>query len=72
VQAFAIALAGGVVGLQFVWLIQNAFSTPHAPIVVPWWLSIGSCCLVLAICLAATLLPYLRIRKVDPVMVLQM
>lgn len=72
VQALAIALAGAVAGLQMVWLIQRGFSTPHAPIVVPWWLSIGSCGLVLAICLAATLLPYLRIRKVDPVMVLQM
>jgi ABC-type antimicrobial peptide transport system permease subunit len=31
----------------------------------------GSCALVLAICLIASGLPYLRIRKIDPVMVLQ-
>jgi len=70
-QATTIALAGAIAGLQCVILIERSFSTAHAPIIVPWWLSVGSCALVFAICLVASLLPYLRIRKVDPVMVLQ-
>ena len=38
---------------------------------IPWWLSLSSCFLVLVICLVAASMPYLRIRKVDPLMVLQ-
>ena len=58
-------------GLACVAGIQYAFSEPRAPIVVPWWLSLGSCVLVSVICLIAAVLPYLRIRKIDPMMVLQ-
>ncbi len=70
-QALAMATVGSVIGLAAVALMQLRFSTPKAPIVVPWWLSLGSCALVLVICLVSALLPYLRVRKVDPVMVLQ-
>lgn len=70
-QAAVMALAGSLVGLVLVAVIQHLYSTPVALILVPWWLSLGSCTLVLVICLGASLLPYLRIRKVDPVMVLQ-
>ncbi len=70
-QALVMALAGSLVGLATVGGICQLFSTPRAPIVVPWWLSLGSCVLVTVICLIASLLPYLRIRKVDPMMVLQ-
>ncbi len=70
-QAMVMAIVGSVAGLFIVDLVQRHFSTPKAPIVVPWWLSLGSCALVLLICLVSSLLPYLRIRKVDPVTVLQ-
>ncbi len=70
-QATALALAGSVIGLLAVQWITYQFNSPKAPIVVPWWLSLGSCLLVTLICLVASLLPYLRIRKVDPVMVLR-
>ncbi|MHB0956069.1 MAG: ABC transporter permease [Pirellulaceae bacterium] len=70
-QATALALVGAALGLLAVGFIQEHFSTPKAAIVVPWWLSLGSCLLVLVICLISSLLPYLRIRKVDPVMVLR-
>ena len=70
-QAMVMAIVGSVAGLFVVDLVQQHFSTPKAPIVVPWWLSLGSCALVLLICLVSSLLPYLRIRKVDPVTVLQ-
>jgi len=71
VQALTMATIGSIIGLMTVAGIQHFFSTPRAPILVPWWLSLCSCILVLLICLIAALLPYLRIRKLDPMMVLQ-
>ena len=70
-QATVMAVVGALIGLALVALIQHFYSTPVALISVPWWLSLGSCALVLVICLIASLLPYLRIRKIDPVMVMQ-
>jgi putative ABC transport system permease protein len=71
VQATTVALAGSGAGLVLAACVQYFVSTPIALILIPWWLSIGSCWLVLGICLVASLLPYLRIRKIDPLMVLQ-
>jgi putative ABC transport system permease protein len=71
VQATAMAGVGSALGLTLVTGIQRVFSTPHAPIVIPLWLSILSCGLVLLICWVSSWLPYHRIRKVDPMMVLQ-
>lgn len=71
VQATTMTLFGTAIGLGVVSAIQYAFSTPRAPIIIPWWLSAGSFVLVLAICLASAYLPYMRIRKVDPLTVLQ-
>ena len=65
------ATVGSVIGLTVVWGVQHFYSSPRAPIVIPWWLSLGSCVLVLVICLLASLVPYHRIRKVDPMIVLQ-
>ncbi len=70
-QAISMALAGAIIGLLLAGAIQRLFSTPYAPIIIPAWVSLGSCALVLGICLLASLLPYWRIRKVDPLMVLQ-
>jgi putative ABC transport system permease protein len=70
-QALSMAIVGSLIGLVLVGFIQRFFSTPKTPIVVPWWISLGSCVLVLVICLVAAILPYVRIRKVDPLMVLQ-
>ena len=70
-QALMMAIVGSLIGLALVSAIQHFYSTPRAPIVVPWWLWLGSCVLVASICLISSLLPYQRIRKVDPLMVLQ-
>jgi putative ABC transport system permease protein len=69
-QAVAMAVAGTLIGVLCSTCICLAFSTPRAPIVIPWWLTAGSCVLVTTICLIASLLPYLRIRKLDPVTVM--
>ena len=71
IQALIMAIAGAICGLALVSMLQYAFSTPRAPIIIPYWLSLGGCLLVLCICLVSSLLPYLRIRKVDPQTVLQ-
>lgn len=71
IQALVMAIVGSVIGLQIVTLIQHLFSSPSAPIVIPLWLSLSSCALVTLICLGSSLIPYLRVRKVDPLIVLQ-
>ncbi|MHB1038344.1 MAG: ABC transporter permease [Pirellulales bacterium] len=71
VQATIMATVGSVLGLVLVAGIQRVFNTPRAPINIPWQLSLGSCVVVYVICLVSSLLPYLRVRKIDPVMVLQ-
>lgn len=70
-QAVIMALAGSLIGLAIVWGIVQLFSTPRAPIVIPAIVTLGSCGLVLCICLVSAWLPYLRIRHLDPMMVLQ-
>ncbi len=71
VQACAMAIAGSIAGLSIVAAIQSAYSTPRAPILIPAWLSLGACAIVLTICLISSIIPYMRVRKVDPLMVLQ-
>lgn len=70
-QALTLAAVGSVAGMALVAATQAAFSTPRAPIDIPWPMAIGSCVLVTLICLASSLLPYLRVRRIDPAMVLQ-
>ncbi len=70
-QALSMAVAGCLIGLVIVAAVQHGCNSPKAPIIVPWWLSLGSCLLVTAICLVAAVLPYVRIRRLDPLMVLQ-
>jgi putative ABC transport system permease protein len=65
------AIVGAVIALEVVLVIERVFSTPHAPIVIPTSLSLASCGVVLAICVAASIMPYLRIRKIDPAIVLR-
>lgn len=70
-QATLMAVGGSLLGLLLVIVIHAGFASPRVPILVPWWLSLGSCALVLGICLISSLLPYTRVRKVDPMVVLQ-
>jgi putative ABC transport system permease protein len=69
-QALSLAIVGSAIGLVSVLAVQYAFSTPRAPITIPWFVSLGSCVIVTAVCLVSALLPYLRIRRIDPAMVL--
>lgn len=70
-QALLLAAVGSALGLVCVGLIQSICSSPRAPIAIPWFVSGASCLLVTVICLASSVLPYVRVRRLDPAMVLQ-
>jgi len=71
VQAVVLAFAGAVLGLLLVAIMHWGFHSDKAPILIPLWLSLGSCLLVTVICIASSILPYLRLRRVDPLVILQ-
>jgi putative ABC transport system permease protein len=70
-QALCIAAAGAAIGVGCVLVMQRVISSPIAPITIPGELLGGSVAVVFGICLASTFLPLLRIRRVDPAIVLQ-
>lgn len=70
IQALAIGGTGSVAGMLIVAIIRACWHSPLAPIEIPLPLAGASVMLIFAICLAASLVPYLRIRKVDPATVL--
>lgn len=70
-QALTIGGVGSFVGLTIVLAIRQFWSSPLAPVEIPMVLLGGGLVLVFLICLAASLLPYLRIRRIDPAVVLQ-
>lgn len=70
-QSSVVATVGIVIGIVASFTIQALFSTPRAEILVSGGLYAGSAMLVFFICLAASGLPYLRVRSVDPHSILQ-
>jgi putative ABC transport system permease protein len=70
-QAVAIAVVGSAIGLVAVIAIQRTMSTPVAPIEIPTQLMVGGVVVVFLICLLSTVLPIMRIRRVDPASVLR-
>lgn len=71
IYATIMAVAGSFIGMNIVLFIQMFFSTPKAPILIPLWLSFGSTFLVFMVCIVSTIIPYLRIKQVDPFIVMQ-
>ncbi len=70
-QSGMVAIVGIAIGLALAAGIRHLFSTPQASIEIPPGLYVASAVLVFMICLAASALPYLRVRRVDPHSVLQ-
>ncbi|RMF97960.1 MAG: FtsX-like permease family protein [Planctomycetota bacterium] len=70
-QAVLLAWVGASIGLAITAAMQAFLDGPVSPIVIPWWLSMGSCALAVMTCLIASIVPCARIRRVDPLMVLQ-
>lgn len=71
VQSLTIALAGSLLGIAIVAGVRQCWSSPLAPVEIRPPLVGLSVLVVFVICLAASLLPYVRIRRVDPAVVLQ-
>lgn len=70
VQALTIAAAGSLAGTLAVAAIRQSWHSALAPLAITPALVAASIALVFAICLAASPLPYLRIRRIDPAVVL--
>ncbi|TWU54510.1 FtsX-like permease family protein [Rubripirellula tenax] len=70
-QSSLVASIGIAIGIVTSIVIQQLFSTPRAEIMFSPKLYAGSAILVFVICLAASGLPYLRVRQVDPHSILQ-
>lgn len=70
VQSITIASTGAVLGLTAVAAIRALWHNALAPIVIPASLMAAAVATVFAICLVASLLPYWRIRRIDPATVL--
>ncbi len=69
-QSLAMAVAGSLGGILMVLAIRRFWSSPLAPIEMPLELVGAAVAFVFAMCLAASFLPYLRIRRIDPAVVL--
>jgi putative ABC transport system permease protein len=69
-QAMILASLATLLGVSLVACVQWVFSTPRAPIFLPWWLVLSSSLLVLVMALASSVLPFRRIRAVDPMLAL--
>lgn len=70
-QALLIGGCGSLIGLLIVLAIREVWYSPLAPVEIPPLLLGASLLLTLAVCLSASLAPYLRIRRVDPAAVLR-
>jgi putative ABC transport system permease protein len=69
VQAVTYALMGTIIGLSFVTYVANAIRSPKLGIQLPWQLLAGTTIVMILICVLASSLALLRLRKVEPAMV---
>lgn len=70
VQSLTIAGVGSGIGLSIVAAIRAFWHSPLAPIEIPPLLMGVAVALIVVICFVSSLLPYARIRRIDPATVL--
>lgn len=70
-QSSLVAIVGIAIGTAISMAAKSLLSTPRTEIAISPALYVGSATLVFIICLLASALPYLRVRRVDPHTVLQ-
>ena len=69
-QSGAISTIGCTLGFLITLALTSLASTPTAPIHLPIWLLTSSALGLCAVCTAACMIPFARLRKVDPLLVL--
>ena len=70
-QSALVASIGIAIGMVITIILKTLLSTPRATIDIPLMLYVGCGALIFAICLFASGLPYLRVRRIDPHKALQ-
>jgi putative ABC transport system permease protein len=70
-QSLSVWLVGSLIGLAATLAMRAAIETPMAQIDLPSWLLASSIAMDCVICVAAAVLPFARLLRVDPVTVLQ-
>lgn len=70
-QAIGNAVLGSAVGLLGSLGVAQAMSTPLCAVVLTWQVATASVVLVALVCLIAAGIPYWRIRRIDPAIVLR-
>ncbi|MCC9601427.1 ABC transporter permease [Stieleria sp. JC731] len=70
-QSATVATIGIAIGIAITVILQALLSTPRATIEIPNMLYVGCAVLIFCICLFASGLPYLRVRRIDPHTALQ-
>jgi putative ABC transport system permease protein len=70
-QSLAVATGGSIIGMSIVFVIRRFWDSPIAPLVIPPEVQIAAIVLVMLICVASSVLPFRRLRRVDPAVVLQ-
>ena len=70
-QAMGNAAIGSVVGLAGSVLTGRLMNSPRAPVVLTWQVGGLSVALIIFVCMAAASLPYWRLKRIDPAIVLR-
>jgi putative ABC transport system permease protein len=70
-QSVIVASIGIAVGMVLTVILKTLLSTPRATIEIPIMLYVGCAALIFCICLFASVLPYWRVRRIDPHTALQ-
>lgn len=70
-QSVIVASIGIIIGMVITVILKTLLSTPRATIEIPVLLYVGCAALIFCICLFASGLPYLRVRRIDPHTALQ-
>ena len=69
VQAIVYALIGSLIGLAFVTFVAGKIRSPQLAMFLPWQLLVGTVGVMIVMCVFASSLALLRLRKVEPGMV---
>lgn len=70
-QSLTVATIGSIIGMSIVFVIRRFWSSPIAPLLIPPEIQAAAIILVVLICVVSSVLPFRRLRRVDPAVVLQ-